>query len=67
MTKKCLVALVPSVVFKMVAASDTVDASFDAKKAVAGKESSPDHLLLDRSPNIGPLISCWELDKLKNC
>jgi hypothetical protein len=27
----------------------------------------PDHLLLDRSPNIGPLISCWELDKSKNC
>jgi hypothetical protein len=26
----------------------------------------PDHLL-DRSPNIGPLISCWELDKFKNC
>jgi hypothetical protein len=22
-----------------------------------------DHLLLDRSPNIGPLISRWELDK----
>ncbi len=27
----------------------------------------PDHLLLDRSPNIGPLISRWELDKFKNC
>ncbi len=27
----------------------------------------PDHLLLDRSSNIGPVISCWELDKLKNC
>ncbi len=27
----------------------------------------PDHLLLDRSPNIGPLIHCWELDKIKNC
>jgi hypothetical protein len=26
----------------------------------------PDHLLLDRSPNIGPLISRWELDKFKN-
>ncbi len=25
------------------------------------------HLLLDRSPNIEPLISCWELGKLKNC
>ncbi len=27
----------------------------------------PNHLLLDRSPNIGPLISRWELDKFKNC
>ncbi len=26
-----------------------------------------DHILFDRSRNIGPLISCWELDKLKNC
>jgi hypothetical protein len=26
-----------------------------------------DHLLLDRSPNIGPQISLWELDKFKNC
>ncbi len=29
--------------------------------------STPDHLLLDRSPNIGPLISRWELDKFRNC
>ncbi len=28
---------------------------------------TPDHLLLDSAPNIGPLISRWELDKLKNC
>ncbi len=27
----------------------------------------PDHLLLDSVPNIGPLISCWELEKFKNC
>jgi hypothetical protein len=26
-----------------------------------------DHLLLDSAPNIGPLISRWELDKYKNC
>jgi hypothetical protein len=26
----------------------------------------PDHLLLDRTPNIGPIISRWELDKFKN-
>ncbi len=25
------------------------------------------HLLLDSAPNIGPLISRWELDKFKNC
>jgi hypothetical protein len=28
---------------------------------------NPDHVLLDRSPNIGLLISRWELDKFKNC
>ncbi len=27
----------------------------------------PDHLLLDRSHNIAPLISRWELHKYKNC
>ncbi len=27
----------------------------------------PDHVLLDSAANIGPLISCWELDKFKNC
>jgi hypothetical protein len=26
---------------------------------------SPNHLLLDRSPNIEPLISCLEVDKIK--
>jgi hypothetical protein len=26
----------------------------------------PDHLLLNRTSNIGPIISCWELDKFKN-
>jgi hypothetical protein len=26
-----------------------------------------DHLLLDSAPNIGPLISRWELDKFRNC
>jgi hypothetical protein len=30
-------------------------------------EVTPDHLLLDRSPNIEPLMSRWELDKFKNC
>jgi hypothetical protein len=28
--------------------------------------SPPDHLLLDSAFSIGPLISCWELDKFKN-
>jgi hypothetical protein len=28
---------------------------------------SPDRILLDRSPNIGSLISRWELKKFKNC
>jgi hypothetical protein len=29
--------------------------------------ATPDHLLLDSVLNIGPLISCLELDKFKNC
>ncbi len=27
---------------------------------------APDHLSLDRAPNLGPLISCWEINKFKN-
>ncbi len=27
----------------------------------------PDHLLLDSATNLGPLISRWEINKLKNC
>ncbi len=27
----------------------------------------PDHLLLDSAPNLGPLISCWEINEFKNC
>jgi hypothetical protein len=27
----------------------------------------PDHLLLDNAPNIGPLISRWEINKFENC
>jgi hypothetical protein len=27
----------------------------------------PDHLLLDSAPNLGPLISHWEIYKFKNC
>ncbi len=27
----------------------------------------PDHLLLDSVPNLGPLISRWEINKFKNC
>ncbi len=26
----------------------------------------PDHLLLDSAPNVGPLISRWDLNKFKN-
>jgi hypothetical protein len=28
---------------------------------------SPEHVSLNSAPNLGPLISCWELDKFKNC
>jgi hypothetical protein len=27
----------------------------------------PDHLLLDSAPNLGPLISSWEVNKFENC
>jgi hypothetical protein len=27
----------------------------------------PDHLSLDRAPNLGPLISRWEINKFENC
>ncbi len=27
----------------------------------------PDHLLLDSAPNLGPLISRWNINKLENC
>ncbi len=27
----------------------------------------PDHLLLDSAPNLGPLISHWEINKFQNC
>ncbi len=27
----------------------------------------PGHLLLDSAPNLGPLISCWEINKFENC
>ncbi len=27
----------------------------------------PDHLLLDSAPNLGPLISHWEINKFENC
>jgi hypothetical protein len=27
----------------------------------------PDHQSLDSAPNLGPLISCWEINNFKNC
>ncbi len=32
-----------------------------------GHDIPPDHLLLDSAPNLGPLISCWEIYKFENC
>jgi hypothetical protein len=28
---------------------------------------TPDHLLLDSAPNVGPLISRWEINNFENC
>jgi hypothetical protein len=35
-------------------------------KNLGGEKLPHDHLLLDSASNIGPLLSCWELDKFKN-
>ncbi len=29
--------------------------------------TTPNHLLLDTAPNLGPLISPWEINKFENC
>jgi hypothetical protein len=34
---------------------------------VGAVRDTPDHQFLDRSPNIAPIISRWELEKFKNC
>jgi hypothetical protein len=41
----------------------------EVRRSWAGQPVStvpPDHLLLDSVPNLGPLISCWEINKFKN-
>jgi hypothetical protein len=30
-------------------------------------QCTPDHLILDNAPNLGPLISRWEINKFENC
>jgi hypothetical protein len=30
-------------------------------------QATPDNLLLDSVPNLGPLISRWEINKFDNC
>jgi hypothetical protein len=39
----------------------------DSNESMNFKLPTPNPLLLDRSPNIGPLISLLELDKFENC
>jgi hypothetical protein len=34
---------------------------------IPSKISTPDHLLLESAPNLGPLIPCWEINKFENC
>ncbi len=38
----------------------------EVKKHLA-MEITPDHLLLDSAPNLGPPISRWEINKFENC
>ncbi len=40
--------------------------SVHVRSSLVGGAYTPNHLFLDRSPNIGPLISRWELDKFRN-
>ncbi len=37
------------------------------KKLYIFLKLTPDHLLLDSVPNLGPLISRWEINKFENC
>jgi hypothetical protein len=39
----------------------------DEFNAIGLHENTPDHLLLDSAPNLGPLISRWEINKFENC
>jgi hypothetical protein len=44
----------------------TSDALVSQKRSKL-EQGTPNHLSLDRSPNIGPLICRWKLEKFKNC
>ncbi len=47
--------------------SESMNTFFAIFSAIVKAMLPSDHRLLDRSPNIGSLISRWELDKFKNC
>jgi hypothetical protein len=37
------------------------------KKIDSACPNTPNHLLLDSAPNLGPLISPWEINEFENC
>jgi hypothetical protein len=41
--------------------------SFSSSAIVYSNWSTPDHLLLDSAPNLGPHISHWEINKFETC
>ncbi len=41
--------------------------SHDKRRFHGCSHHTPDHLLLDGAPNLGPLISRWEINKFENC
>ncbi len=43
------------------------DSIYGLSSYMNGQYIPPNLQLLDRSPNIGPLISAWELEKFENC
>jgi hypothetical protein len=45
----------------------SMSACDNLKAQLAVKLLSPNHLLLDSAPNLGPLISLWEINKFEDC
>ncbi len=47
--------------------NDFLQLSFSSSSCTTPSDDTPYLLLLDRAPNLGLLISCWEINKVENC